>query len=318
VTSFNSRSITVVVPVFNSAATLPELTARLEGVLRVVADEYELILVDDGSIDDSWQVIAACAARYPWVRGIRLMRNFGQHNATLCGIRAALFPILVTMDDDLQHPPEQIPLLVETLDEGYDVVYGFPEEERHAFWRNVASHVTKLALQSVLGASTARQVSGFRVIRTPLRNAFADFRGAFVSLDVLLTWATTRFTARRVPHDLRRAGNSNYTFVKLIAHALNMMTGFSTLPLQIASVVGFAAMLMGIGLLGLVLLRYFLHGVSVPGFTFLASIICVFSGTQLFTLGMIGEYLARMHFRMMDRPSYTVQIELGANAHPAV
>jgi undecaprenyl-phosphate 4-deoxy-4-formamido-L-arabinose transferase len=97
-----------------------------------------------------------------------------------------------------------------------------------------------------------------------------------------------------------------------------MMTGFSTLPLQIASVVGFAAMLMGIGLLGLVLLRYFLHGVSVPGFTFLASIICVFSGTQLFTLGMIGEYLARMHFRMMDRPSYTVQIELGANARPAV
>jgi len=315
--SFNSRSITVVVPVFNGSATLPELTARLEGVLALTAAAYEVILVDDGSADDSWRTIAASAARYPWVRGIRLMRNFGQHNATLCGIRAAAFPIVVTMDDDLQHQPEQIPLLVEVLEQGYDVVYGFPEEERHGFWRNVASQVTKLALQSVLGAATARQVSGFRVLRTSLRNAFADFRGAFVSLDVLLTWGTTRFVARRVPHDLRRAGESNYTFIKLIAHALNMMTGFSTVPLQIASVIGFVTMLLGIVLLSAVLGRYFLHGVSVPGFTFLASVICVFSGTQLFALGMLGEYLARMHFRMMDRPAYAIAMELGAGAGPA-
>ena len=307
----------MVVPVFNGGATLPELTARLEGVLAVTAAEYEVILVDDGSADDSWQVIGACVARYPWARGIRLMRNFGQHNATLCGIRAAAFPIVVTMDDDLQHQPEQIPLLIEVLEHGYDVVYGFPEEERHGFWRNIASQVTKLALQSVLGAATARHVSGFRVLRTSLRNAFADFRGAFVSLDVLLTWGTTRFVARRVPHDLRRAGESNYTFIKLIAHALNMMTGFSTVPLQVASVIGFLTMLLGMVLLAAVLARYFLHGVSVPGFTFLASVICVFSGTQLFALGMLGEYLARMHFRMMDRPAYAVEAELGRAAGPS-
>ena len=310
----SSRSVTVVVPVFNGASTLPELTARLERVLAGLAAQYEVILVDDGSRDQSWQAIDACAARYAWVRGIRLMRNFGQHNATLCGIRAAAFPIVVTMDDDLQHQPEQIPLLVETLETGYDVVYGFPEEERHGFWRDIASQVTKLALQSVLGAETARQVSGFRVIRTSLRKAFADFRGAFVSIDVLLTWGTTRFTAVRVPHDLRRAGESNYTFLKLIAHALNMMTGFSTLPLQVASVVGFGTMLLGVALLAVVLGRYFVHGVSVPGFTFLASVICVFSGTQLFALGMMGEYLARMHFRMMDRPAYAVDGEVGARA----
>jgi undecaprenyl-phosphate 4-deoxy-4-formamido-L-arabinose transferase len=242
------------------------------------------------------------------------MRNYGQHNATLCGIRAAQGEILVTMDDDLQHQPEQIPLLVEALEQGYDVVYGSPVEERHGFWRDIASQVTKLALQSVLGAVTARQVSGFRVIRTAVREAFAEFRGAFVSIDVLLTWGTTRFTARPVPHDLRRAGESNYTFFKLIAHALNMMTGFSTLPLQVASVVGFTTMLFGIVLLAIVLGRYVLHGVSVPGFTFLASVISIFSGTQLFALGMMGEYLARMHFRMMDRPAYAVGAEVGSRS----
>jgi hypothetical protein len=215
------------------------------------------------------------------------------------------------MDDDLQHRPEEIGTLLARMREGYDVVYGAPAEERHGLWRDVASQITKLALQSVLGARTARQVSGFRAIRTSVRGAFAEFRGAFVSIDVLLTWGTTRFSACRIPHDPRHTGTSNYTFFKLIAHALNMMTGFSTLPLQIASVLGFTTVLFGVSLLGLVLVRYFLHGVTVPGFTFLASVICLFSGAQLFALGMMGEYLARMHFRMMDRPAYAVAAAIG-------
>lgn len=310
------RSVTIVVPVFNGAETLPELVDRLGRVLPGLGDIYEVILVDDGSRDTSWHVIASLAAGHSWVRGIRLMRNYGQHNATLCGIRAARCDVVVTMDDDLQHPPEQIPVLLDALDAGYDVVYGSPEIERHGFWRDVASQVTKLALQSVLGATTARHVSGFRALRTAVRGGFAEFRGAFVSIDVLLTWGTTRFTSRRVPHDARRAGESNYTFFKLIAHALNMMTGFSTVPLQVASVIGFATMIFGVALLSIVLGRYLIHGVSVPGFTFLASVICVFSGTQLFALGMMGEYLARMHFRMMDRPAYAIGVEIGA-ADPA-
>ena len=299
-------SITVVVPVYNGSPTLEALVDRAEPVLRGLTDSFELIFVDDGSRDGSWQVVEALAAKHSWVRGLRMMRNFGQHNATLCGIRAARFRFVVTMDDDLQHPPEQIPTLIEPLTQGFDVVYGSPEVERHGFLRDVASQVTKLALQSILGAETARQVSGYRAIRTDIRRAFAGFQGAFVSLDVLLTWGTTRFTARRVPHDLRRAGESNYTFMKLIAHALNMMTGFSTLPLQFASVLGFATIAFGFVVLAVVLARYLIHGGTVPGFTFLASVICVFSGAQLFALGMMGEYLARMHFRMMDRPSYAV------------
>jgi undecaprenyl-phosphate 4-deoxy-4-formamido-L-arabinose transferase len=158
-----------------------------------------------------------------------------------------------------------------------------------------------------MGAETARNVSAFRVFRTQVRDAFANYQGPFVSVDVLLTWGTTRFAAIPVRHNPRRIGVSNYTFRKLVLHALNMMTGFSVLPLQMASLIGFAFTLFGLGVLAYVLGRYLIQGGSVPGFPFLASIIAIFSGAQLFSLGIIGEYLARMHFRMMEKPAYTVR-----------
>jgi undecaprenyl-phosphate 4-deoxy-4-formamido-L-arabinose transferase len=207
----------------------------------------------------------------------------------------------------MQNPPEEIPLLVGRLRDGYDVAYGTPEQESHGLLRNLASRITKLALQTAMGAETARKVSAFRAFRTPLREAFACYRGPFVSIDVLLTWATTRFAAVPVKHVRREQGRSGYTLGKLIVHAVNMVTGFSTVPLQLASIIGFTFTLFGMGSLGLVLIRYWMNGVAVPGFAFLASIISIFSGAQLFALGVIGEYLARMHFRMMERPPYAVR-----------
>jgi len=300
------RSISIVVPVYNSEAILPDLIDRLEPVLRTCARWYEVILVDDNSRDGSWLMIEKLAREHDWVRGIHLMRNYGQHNALLCGIRTATGEIVVTMDDDLQHPPEEIPRLLAKLDEGYDVVYGTPEEEQHGFFRDAASQVTKFALQKAMGADTARNISAFRVFRLHLRDAFANYQSQFVSIDVLLTWGTSRFAVVRVRHDPRLVGTSNYTFRKLVVHALNMMTGFSVFPLQIASVTGFLFTIFGIGILAYVLVRYLVQGTTVPGFTFLASVIAIFSGAQLFALGIIGEYLARMHFRTMERPSYTV------------
>jgi hypothetical protein len=144
-----------------------------------------------------------------------------------------------------------------------------------------------------------------------LRQAFGEYRSQYVSIDVLLTWATTRFAAVRVRHDARRFGESNYTYKKLFVHALNMITGFSTLPLQLASWIGFVFTLVGLGALVYVLATYFMSGSEVHGFTFLASMIAIFSGAQLFALGIIGEYLARMHFRMMDRPTYAVRDRIG-------
>jgi glycosyltransferase involved in cell wall biosynthesis len=299
--------ISVIVPVYNSSLVLRQLVTELERELPNCAQEFELILVNDASPDESWQLIVELARERAWIHGINLMRNVGQHNALLCGIRAAKYEIVVTMDDDLQNPPSEIPKLLEKLEQGFDVVYGVPEREQHGILRDLASRMTKLVLQSAMGAEIARNISAFRVFRTVVREAFQQYRGPFVSIDVLLTWGTTRFGTLTVRHESRRAGVSGYTLRKLMAHALNMMTGFSVLPLQFASVIGFSFTLFGVLTLAYVIIRFLINGSPVPGFPFLASIIAIFSGAQLFALGIIGEYLARMHFRMMDRPAYTVR-----------
>ncbi len=210
------------------------------------------------------------------------------------------------MDDDLQNPPEELPRLLAKFNEGYDVVYGTPQKESHGFFRNLASQMTKLVLQKSMGAATARNISAYRVFRARLRDAFAQYRGAFVSIDVLLTWGGSRFTAIPVKNDRRRIGVSNYTLYKLISHALNMMTGFGTAPLQVASVLGFVFTAVGAALFFYIIVTYLLRGSPVQGFPFLASTIAIFSGVQLFALGIVGEYLARIHSRTLDRPSFAV------------
>ena len=304
-----AREVSVVVPVYNAETSLQELASQLDAVLTGAGLDWELILVNDGSSDQSWKVIERLAAGSKRIRGLGLMRNYGQHNALLCGIRAACGAIVVTMDDDLQHPAEEVPRLLAKLAEGHDVVYGYPRHERRGMWRYLASRITKIALSSTMGIKAARHVSAFRAFTTDLRDAFATYHGPFVSIDVLLAWGSRRFAAIDVEHRESATGTSSYTFLKLTQHALNMMTGFSTMPLQFASLMGFTFTLMGGLVLVYVVGRYVIQGGSVPGFPFLASIIAVFSGVQLFALGVIGEYLARMHFRMMDRPTYVVRTD---------
>lgn len=303
--------LSIVCPVYRSATTLGELHRRLTEVLTSIGEEYEILLVEDCGGDNSWEVIEDLARSDPHVQGIKLSRNFGQHNALLCGIRAARGETIITLDDDLQNPPEEIPILLAKLEERFDVVYGTPVKEQHGLLRDAASRITKLALQSAMGAETARKVSAFRAFRASVREAFSSYRSAAVNIDVLLAWGTTRFTAVAVRHDPREYGESNYTLGKLIQHAINMMTGFSTVPLQMASIMGFIFALFGFAVLIYVLGRYFVEGGSIPGFPFLASIIAIFSGVQLFALGIFGEYLARMHFRSMERPTYAIRQHTG-------
>jgi glycosyltransferase involved in cell wall biosynthesis len=307
--------VSIVIPVYNSAEALPSLCARLAAVLPGLGEGTEVIFVNDGSADRSWEVLQRLGAEHPWMRSLDLMRNYGQHNALLCGIRHARRGIVVTMDDDLQHPPEEIPRLLARL-EGRDVVYGSPDVERHGLWRDLASQLTKLALQSTMGVETARNVSSFRAFRTELREAFKTDLGPYVLIDVLLSWGTTRFGSVEVRHEPRPIGASSYTLRKLVTHGLNLITGFGTLPLQLASIVGFAFTLFGIGVLAYVVGRYLIQGVVAPGFAFLASIIAIFSGAQLFALGILGEYLARMHFRLMEKPAYVVRRSLEPALEP--
>lgn len=310
-------SVSVIIPVYNSADMVHLVIESLAQVLPTMTSSYEAILVEDGSPDTSWETVARLAEEYSWVRGIRMMRNYGQHNALLCGIREARYDIIVTMDDDMQHPAEELPRLLAALTPDVDVIYASPTTERHGLLRDLASQVTKFVLQSAMSAETARNISAYRVFRTVLRQAFIDFHGPYVNLDVLLTWATRRFKRIVVPHRNRAKGTSNYTLRKLITHTFNMVTGFSTLPLQVASLFGFVLTVFGFLLLFYVIvIRVLIFQYDVPGFTFLASITSLFAGTQLFILGIIGEYLARMHFRLMDKPPYVVR-ETAQHTTPA-
>lgn len=296
--------LTVLVPVYNSEGSIAALCQRLAIVLPGLADEFEVILVDDGSRDASWPVVAELAASHQWIHAIRLMRNYGQHNALLCGLRAARHGITVTLDDDLQHPPEEIVHLLRGLARGNDVVYGVPHERTHVLWRNFASKYTRVLLSRAMGIDV-RQVNAFRAFRTELRRAFVGYQSPALLLDVLLSWGTTKFEAVAVRHEPRRIGRSNYTLARLFNQAMFLLTGFSTAPLRLASFIGFAFTVFGAGVLSYAIVQYFVHG-SIPGFTFLASIISIFSGATLFSLGIIGEYIARIFQRSMERPTYVV------------
>lgn len=301
-------NLSVIIPVYNSEGTLLPLIERLAKALPVLAGDYEVVLVNDGSRDASWDVIVDLANRYPWVHGIDLMRNSGQHNALLCGIRAARFEVCITMDDDLQHMPEEIHLLLEKLETGCDVVYGVPKQHKQPWWRNLGSVMTKWAVSFVVGrkvSSSVRDISAFRCFRTYLRHSFDTYQGPEVILDGLLGWGTTRFDSIMVEEAPRVVGKSNYTLAKLAAMALLILTNFSTAPLRLASILGFFFTMLGFVGLVYVLVVYFIAG-SIPGFSFLAATIFVFGGVQLFALGIIGEYLARLFERSSGRQLYTV------------
>jgi len=301
-------SVSVIIPVYRSEGSIGLVVEELAQELPKLADSFEVILVEDDGGDNSWAVVEQKSVAYPFVRGFRLMRNFGQHNALLCGIRAARHEVVVTMDDDLQHPTRQIKDLLNKLADGYDVVYGTPENARHSQFRNLASITTKLILQGAMGAQTARNVSSFRAFRTNLRDSFVDYRGPLVNIDVLLTWGTEKFVAIPIAHRPRTIGKSTYTFGKLLTHAFNLITGFSTLPLRLASLLGLLMTAFGaLILVYLALSQLFAFRFEVPGFTFIASLVAIFAGAQMFALGIIGEYIARMHLRIMDRPVYIVR-----------
>lgn len=300
-----STAVSVVIPTFQSPASLPLLIERITASTWF-ARESEIILVDDGNLDSTWEVIKGLAVAHTQIQGLRLGRNSGQHAALLAGVRHARNAIIVTLDDDLQNPPEEVPHLLRALTPDVDVVYGLPIRAKQSRWRNLASVSSKQLMRRSLGFSHATEISAFRVFRTKLRESFDRELGPGVSLDALLNWATTRFRSVEVRHDVRSTGESNYKFRMLLRFMLDTATGYSTLPLRLATTLGLVTVTMSVGVLCWVLGRPLLTGDSVPGFPFLAATIAIFSGVQLIVLGVLGQYIGRMHFRVMNKPTYTI------------
>ena len=299
------RAVSVLVPTYNSPETLLAVAERIRK-LPWFTPESEVVFIDDGNADKTWSILLEIARVHPFVRAIRLSRNVGQHAALLAGVREARHPVIATLDDDLQNPPEELAHLLKALTDDVDVVYGVPRKIKQPMWRSVSSVAAKRMMQKALGFSSAVDISSFRVFRSQLRDGFNNDLGPGVSLDALLSWSTSRFTSVEVEHHERKTGKSNYNFWKLFRFMLDTVTGFSTVPLRLATGLGLTTIALSVGVLIWVLGRPLITGESVPGFPFLAATIAIFSGTQLLVLGVIGQYIGRMHFRVMNKPTYTI------------
>jgi len=309
-------ALSIVVPAYKSAASLPLLAAALADVLPTIAATYELVIVEDGAGDGTWAVIRDLARKYPWVHGITLARNAGQHAALLCGIVRSRGDLIITMDDDLQHPPTLLPVLLKALTPDIDLVYGYPRREPHVWWRNLGSILVKRALAMSTGQRDADRTSALRVFRGNLRDGFRHHRGGSISIDVHLAWATSRRAFVAVEFAERTHGKSTYTLRKLALYALELITGYTVWPLRLASGLGLCATFFGVLILVFALINWLVRTSPTPGFTFLASIIAIFSGIQLFCLGIIGEYLARMYRRSIEIQTYSVRDEIGCLRAP--
>lgn len=303
-------SVSVVIPCFRSSSTLPELVSGLVREL-IHFSSYEVILVVDGMSGGTAAMACRLAVETPHTRAVVLRRNYGQHNALVAGIRRARGDVIVTMDDDLQHPPGEVRALVHELDRSEcDLVYGIPVEEEHGLMRSLASRVTKRAL-AASGVSDARIVSAFRAFRGELAAAFDGVDDSFVNVDVVLSWATENVGSVRVAIRRRDAGASGYSTARLLRHAFNMVTGYSETPLRVVTVLGIVSSLIGAVLLAFVLISFATGARAVPGYTSIVSAVAIFSGVQMLSLGIVGEYLGRMHSRSTGRPMFLVANAVG-------
>jgi undecaprenyl-phosphate 4-deoxy-4-formamido-L-arabinose transferase len=295
------------VPVYNAETTLRELVDRIFASLSALDLPFELILVNDGSDDRSWDLIRDIAQANESVTGLDLMKNYGQHNAVLAGVMTSHNDFIVTIDDDAQYPPESIPALLESLEEGNDIAYGKARTREQSFWRNACSRVLKAALRTVPGAQMGYFSSSFRAFRSELKRGFSDFRDPRLSIDVLLSWSAKNVALVPVRHEQRRGGRSGYTPGKLLALTVSIITGYSTLPLRIASAMGLATAFIGFVLFIYLVIKRLLQDSYVPGFAFIASEIALFAGLQLLAIGIIGEYLAGVVNRTMGKPPYVIR-----------
>ena len=307
--------ISVVVPVYNSAETLRELTERLEKVMKgLVGTGHEIIFVNDGSTDSSWDIISEMALTNDGIIAINLTRNFGQHNALMCGFSQARGKYIITLDDDLQNPPEEIPKLFKEIQTGYyDVVYGIFGIKQHSKFRNLGSEFIQFVYRKTFNINV--RITSFRIMKRDIVDCILSYEKSFTFIDGLIAWFTTNIGNIYVEHHQRKVGDSGYSLNKLIFLALNMMTNFSIILVQAASLIGLVFAFTGFVFGIYFLCKKMFFDIPVSGFASTIVAITIFSGIQLLTLGILGEYIGRIHINVSKRPQYAIRDIVASKNH---
>jgi len=306
--------VSIVIPVYKSGEWICELCERISAVLGERGRSHEIILVDDCSPDQTWSAVHKAADANPRVKGLRLMVNEGQPKATLCGLAHARGNTVVTMDDDFQHPPDQIPKILDTLEQHpeIDCVFGYFDEKQHARYRNWASAAIRRINAMSYRLPEGTRSSGFRAMRRQLAEAIVAHRTLNPTIPVLLFGSTRRVMSIPVVHAKRRAGKSNYTLYRQFRLALDNICYASMLPLRLVSGLGIGACGLSIVLMFVFLLKYAMGLVKEPGWTTLVLLLTFFSGAILLAVGVIGEYMVRILREVRQRPLYFVRQTAGA------
>jgi len=299
--------LSIVVPVYRSASCLPELARRVQEDLGRRFDSYELILVNDDSPDESWEVIVRLAREHNFVTGVNLRRNVGQDNAIMAGLNVASGEVIVIMDDDLQHNPSDIAALHEAIQDGFDVVYANFEHKRQAFWKNLGSWFNDRFAIITLGKPKNIYMSPYKAIRREVVDEIVKYNGPYPYVDGLIFTVTSNITQVTVKHHTRFAGRGNYNLLRSVAVWLKLATGFSVIPLRMATFLGGVISLFSFALAFYFVVEALVLEREPSGWPSVIVAILFIGGIQLIGIGSVGEYIGRIFITQNQRPQFTVK-----------
>ncbi len=304
--------ISVVIPVYNEEENLRELAERLMRTLTAMGRPFEIILVDDGSRDRSWDLLTELHEKYPQnLRALQFNRNFGQHQAIFAGFQAARGQVMVTLDADLQNPPEEIPRLVAKLEEGYDTVGGWRESRRDSLFRRLPSHLVNVVMSKVTGTKLRDYGCMLRAYRREVIDSINCCNESSSFIPALANLYSHRVAEIPVGHAERERGQSKYSLIKLLRLNFDLMTGFSNFPIHVVGFTGVAIALLGLLFGAFLLLRRLFVGPEVEGIFTLFAILFIFVGLNTLGLALIGEYVGRIYREVRGRPRYVIRQTLG-------
>lgn len=297
--------LSVIIPIYNAAASIAELVHQLKIVLRDIS--HEIIMVNDGSTDATDGIAKQLAQSTPGVKLISLRKNFGEHNAVLCGLNFSEGDYSVIIDDDFQNPPEEIRKLLAEIEEGaWDVVYSKYDSKRHRFWRNAGSWLHNKIANFLMPKPKDLYLSSFKIISREIVSEIIKYKGPYPYIDGLILRVTSNIGSIKVRHSFRRNGHSNYTLKKLLRLHMNMFINFSVKPLRMFTVMGILVFLSGFTLAVYFTLTRYLVG-EIPGWTSTVVFILLFSGFQAVFLGLVGEYIGKLYLDQNKTPQWAIK-----------
>jgi undecaprenyl-phosphate 4-deoxy-4-formamido-L-arabinose transferase len=299
-------NVSILIPVYKNDGGLDELVRRIGESMAnsAYANSFELILVDDCSPDNSWEVIQRLAKAHAFVQGATLSRNFGQHNAIMAGLNLVSGQYIILMDDDLQHPPEAIPSMLDKLAAGADVCYTSYANRQHAAWKIAGSKFNDLMASWLLSKPKGLYLSSFKALKRGVVDQIRSHEGPFAYLDGLILDITRRIATVEIQHGTRAYGEGNYSFKKSISLWLRMVTGTSIVPLRMVTLMGALIALLGFFGAVFIVISNFLYPAESKGWASIIVTILLVSGFQTLFIGVLGEYLGRIHLRLNNKPQY--------------